>query len=170
MKIKYCSIMLSIILSTIGRASAEELSTQYQWTDPKTGKVVTRDYPPANLQMRQVERRGNIVILEVLGKHKFSDAVNLNTPQSAQIASQPSTAINNCLTAAREKFAWKDRESVRIEGEPIKTTSTDTGEVRQALILSVNAKNSYGAYGGAEYVQCILGTDHLTPIKVSKWP
>lgn len=170
MKIKYCFIMLSIIFSTIGRALAEEPSTQYQWTDPKTGKIVTRDYPPANLKMRQVERRGNIVILEVIGKHKFADAVNLKTPQSAEITSHSDTAIDNCLTEVRAKFVWKDRESVRIEGEPMKMTSTDTGEVRQALILLVNAKNSYGAYSGAKFFQCILGADHLTPIKVSKWP
>ena len=186
MKMKIYSIVFSIFFSVTNLALSadtmlfnanghrlnppEEPSLQYQWTDPKTGQIITREYPPANLKMHQVERRGNLVILEIIGKHKFADAVNLKTPQSAETASQPSTAINNCLTAAQERFAWKDRESVRIEGEPIKTTSTDTGEVRQALILSVNAKNSYGAYSGAEYFQCILGTDNLTPIKVSKWP
>lgn len=61
----------------------EKEGLSYQWVDPKTGKTVTKPYPPANLQMRQVERRGNLVILEVLGTHRFADSVNLNTPKSA---------------------------------------------------------------------------------------
>ena len=170
MKLNYCSIMLSIILSMIGRASAEELSTQYQWTDPKTGQIVTRDYPPANLQMRQVERRGNLVILEVLGQQKFADSVNLNTPKSAEVAQDKETAAEKCLSKIKGSYDWKDSNSVRIEGEPAKTTTTTTGEVRQALMLKINGKNSYGAYSGPKDFTCVLGVDNLTPIKIIKWP
>ena len=86
----------------------EEPSIQYQWIDPKTGQIVTREYPAANLQMHQVERRGNIVILEVLGKHKFADAVNLNTPKSVEVAQDKETAAEKCLSKIKGSYDWKD--------------------------------------------------------------
>jgi len=46
----------------------------YQWTDPKTGQVKNAPHPPANLEMRQVERRPDgIIVLEVLPPKKSAN-------------------------------------------------------------------------------------------------
>lgn len=144
----------------------EEVATQYQWVDPKTGKTVTKPYPPANLQMRQVEQRGNVVILEVIGASKFADTINLATPKSAGAAQDSGTAAESCVNAIREQYNWKDPDSVRIEGQPLPGVSNRTGETRNCLTLMVNAKNSYGAYSGSKPITCILGTDHQSIIQV----
>lgn len=144
----------------------EDKSLSYQWVDPKTGKTVTKPYPPANLQMRQVERRGNLVILEVIGAHRFADSVNFATPKSTEAAHDSGSATESCLNAIREKYNWKDPDSVRIEGQPLPGVSKKTGEARKCLTLTVNAKNSYGAYSGSKPITCILGTDHQTVIQV----
>jgi len=184
MKLKYCAIIFSATFGVAGLVSAQtvfdangrrlnapqEPSTQYQWTDPKTGKVITREYPPANLQMRQVERRGDLVILEVIGAHKFSDAINLATPKSVEEKEKSGgSALDNCVTKIRDKYSWKDPDSVRVDSEPSKTMTTATGEVRQALIIKINAKNSYGAYAGAKTYRCIIGADNSTPISINEW-
>lgn len=144
----------------------QEPETQYQWVDPKTGRTVTKPYPPANLQMQQVERRGNVVILEVLDTDRFVDSVNLATPKATEAAQDSGTATESCPNAIREQYNWKDLDSVRIEGQPLSGVSTKTGEARKCLTLIVNAKNSYGAYSGSKPITCILGTDHQTVIQV----
>lgn len=148
---------------------ADDAPLQYQWADPKTGKVVTKDYPPANLQMRQVDRRGNLIILEVIGQSKFSDAINLATPKSAKADQSSGSPLENCISMIRRQHNRKDPESVRIEGAPAKIVATATGEVRNALLLDVNAKNSYGAYGGSKLYRCILGADNVTPIDIKEY-
>lgn len=45
-----------------------ERQRQYQWTNPNTGKVIVKPYPPANIQMRQTGKSadGWTVYLEVI--------------------------------------------------------------------------------------------------------
>lgn len=159
MRIKNFSVMLIILFSMVKHALAEEPSTQYQWTDPKTGKLVTRDYPPANLQMRQVERRGHVVILEVIGAHKLSDAVNLATPKSVE-ASSSDDAIKNCFSAVQGRL--KDPYSAVLEGGGPGGFTTEKGAARQQVVISVNAKNGYGGYAGSKSYICVLQMDNVT--------
>ena len=64
------------IFDADGNLISKEPEIRYQWIDPKTGQTVTKPYPPANLQMRQVERRSDgTVILEIIGKTKFADVI-----------------------------------------------------------------------------------------------
>lgn len=142
----------------------EDPGLQYQWKDPRTGDIVTREYPPANLYMRQVERRGNLIILEVERKVKFSEVGLQSTPPSVE--SSDTKLIDRCLDAARAQGGYKDPDSLKIEGEPLITFTPYTGAVRRAVTIHVNAKNSYGAYVGAKPVGCIFAADNETILKV----
>lgn len=149
----------------------------YQWTDPKTGKSITSEIPPpTNLNVREIDRRkegiNTVVILEATLKEKdpgppkgsvevkYKGMPEKKAPQAAD-------ASATCLSAARDRIAYKDPDSLRIEGPPIIRYTTATGEVRQSITIMVNAKNSYGAYAGAKPVTCILGADNATVISVS---
>jgi hypothetical protein len=136
---------------------------EYQWKDPRTGETVTKTYPPANLKMRQTGRSadGWITYLEVEGKAKFEDAVNLSTPQSTENADQSESALSaQCLSELAGHRHYKDPNSLRIEGTPHLGFSTATGEVRRSVTMLVNGKNSYGAYAGAKHVTCVFAADN----------
>lgn len=60
--------------------------------------------------------------------------------------------IEDCLALLKKQYAFKDPESVRVEGEKTIIVYKD-GE--RFLSLNVNAKNSYGAYAGAKQVFCM---------------
>ncbi|CDH46981.1 hypothetical protein [Candidatus Contendibacter odensensis] len=73
-------------------------------------------------------------------------------------ASRPSTPgmppdnAYTCLDYIRGHLDWKDRKSLRIEGKP---DTTVDGKLA-TITIHVNAKNSFGAYGGAESFICQL--------------
>lgn len=144
----------------------EDQGLQYQWQDPRTGKIVTKSYPPANLHMRQVERRGNLVILEVERKIKFSEAGLQKPPTSVESDDSESDLVARCLDAAREMGGYKDPDSLKTEGQPLITFTPYKGAVRRAVTINVNAKNSYGAYGGSKPVGCIFAADNQTVLRV----
>ena len=148
----------------------------YQWTDPKTGKAVTSEIPPpTNLNVREIDRRkegiNTVVILEATLKEKDpgppKGSVAVKYKGSEKKEPQAADAIAACLSAARDRIAYKDADSLRVEGPPIIRYTTATGEVRQSITIMVNAKNSFGAYAGAKPVTCILGADNATVIAVS---
>ena len=60
-----------------------------------------------------------------------------------------------CLNYLKLAKSWKDPDSVRVEGS-YKTWDSDKSGARHILNIRLNAKNSYGAYGGAETFRCFL--------------
>ncbi len=62
----------------------------------------------------------------------------------------------DCFNVARRSIAWKDRESIRFEGSTGVGVEELTGEKKRFFGILVNAKNSWGAYGGADMVICYL--------------
>ncbi len=71
----------------------------------------------------------------------------VDTPE-IPVTEQQKTA---CLQYAKDRYAWKDKESVRIEDAQWGTVNGV-----KFLQLVLNAKNSYGAYGGGEYAGCFV--------------
>lgn len=145
----------------------EAQQRQYQWTDPNTGKTVTRPYPPANLQMRQTGKSpdGMMVYLEVIGGTRFSDVPLQQAPDNSSLVNEAARLADACLDVARQAGRYKDPDSLRIEGYPVVGFSTETGEVRRTVSIGVNGKNSYGAYAGAKPLTCIFGSDNQTVIE-----
>lgn len=68
--------------------------------------------------MRQVERRGNLVILEVIGTHRFADSVNLATPKSVGSGSSYEMYTNlPALDEAKIKIAAKRHIEIINKGD-----------------------------------------------------
>ncbi|WP_221800487.1 DUF4124 domain-containing protein [Oceanobacter mangrovi] len=64
----------------------------------------------------------------------------------------------SCLQHVLDTHSFKDPDSVRIEG--VKYAWLANGSLpRYAILLDVNAKNSWGAYVGAEQYRCYLSED-----------
>lgn len=55
-----------------------------------------------------------------------------------------------CFGYVRSHYTWKDSGSLRMEGKP---TIISNG-VLTTITINVNAKNSFGAYGGAKPYSC----------------
>jgi len=73
--------------------------------------------------------------------------VILDTPEIS-VTEQQKVA---CLRYAKDRYAWKDKESVRID-------DAEWGTVNGIKFLQIvlNAKNTYGAYSGGQYAGCFL--------------
>lgn len=69
-------------------------------------------------------------------------------------ASQSDSTLE-CIEHLKTKYKFQDPESIRVEGSK-KTWVTDNSGGRQVLVLELNAKNSYGAYGGSKSYSCFL--------------
>ncbi len=69
-------LIVIAFLSVFSTTVIAQPITGYQWTDPKTGQVKNAPYPPANLEMRQVERRPDgTIVLEILPPQKLLNTV-----------------------------------------------------------------------------------------------
>lgn len=65
-----------------------------------------------------------------------------------------------CLRHVLKTHAFKDPESVRIEGSEL-AWKVDESFPRYLILVNVNAKNSWGAYTGAKQYPCFLSEDGL---------
>jgi hypothetical protein len=63
--------------------------------------------------------------------------------------------LQACLHLITRTSGFKDPESVRLEGHYDKWESDKSG-ARHVMVLMINAKNSYGGYGGAEPFNCFI--------------
>lgn len=83
---------------------------------------------------------------------------------NADVADTRSKAIALCEAALRSAPAWKDRDSVRISRlSRVGFTTVQMHGTTLAVVqyvAAVDAKNSYGAYGGDKPAYCYLnGTE-----------
>ena len=92
------------------------------------------------------------------------ETISINKPAAGYVSDAYIRHENElgaiCLSHVRGFL--KDPDSAKIEGTPVTGISTKTGEVRKSVRISVNARNSYGGYSGAETVECVLGMDEKT--------
>lgn len=63
--------------------------------------------------------------------------------------------VQKCLGALTNNGGFKDPESARLQGYHFDWIQDDSG-ARRVLQLKINAKNSYGGYGGGKYYPCYL--------------
>ncbi len=75
-------------------------------------------------------------------------------PTETRKATQEETT--ECLKSIKGGVAYKDPESVRIEGDAYRVLYADGHTV---VLMEVNAKNSYGAYAGAKAAMCKYKSD-----------
>lgn len=169
------TLLISVLAAPV-LAQKEPPDLRYQWTDPKTGQVIIKDYPPANLIVREVERRPDgLVILEVLPNDAPSrygaGEVQGTLPYQSKKSNLPSDEElgQRCLEAARHSLAYFDPQSIRMEGTPQMRWAAIPGiGARQQIVIMVNAKNRYGGYVGAKPVVCTLRGDSQTIQEVSQ--
>ncbi len=83
---------------------------QYRWTDPRTGKVVVKAYPPANLPMRQIKRSpdGMMTDLEVIADE---------TPSNLESTVATSKVSSDAQGSLRESEVWLATEPERKAAE-----------------------------------------------------
>lgn len=76
-------------------------------------------------------------------------------PKPKEPQAPPTKAqIKMCVDYAKEQYQWKDKESVRADSAE---WSKDGGGPKGGiLILQLNAKNGYGAYGGSNWTSCLI--------------
>jgi hypothetical protein len=60
-----------------------------------------------------------------------------------------------CLAFLKSHGDFKDPDSIKLTGSFFDWVQDDSG-ARRVLQLKVNAKNSYGGYGGADFYPCFL--------------
>lgn len=80
--------------------------------------------------------------------------------------------ISVCFDDAKKRYQFKDPESLRIESstKPVAKVIDYAGVKLMAyeVIIYINGKNSYGAYGGAEPYLCHLSQDQKRAINIFK--
>ena len=69
--------------------------------------------------------------------------------------------VNDCYNYALDNIEWKDRSSVRLEGESSALDTTLDGVTEHTVSIHLNAKNSFGAYGGPKSVRCEIAGDRV---------
>ena len=75
--------------------------------------------------------------------------------------------IAQCVELAKNEYVWKDKESVRSD-EARWEGPSDNGS--RIMSLAINAKNTYGAYGGAKYAFCLFSKGKAVMIQVGDVP
>lgn len=60
-----------------------------------------------------------------------------------------------CIAYFKRAGDFKDPESIQVNGYFLDWLQDDSG-ARRVLQMDINAKNSYGGYGGAEWYPCFL--------------
>ncbi len=66
-----------------------------------------------------------------------------------------SALVEKCVSYFKRFGGFKDPDSIRVDGHFFDWLQDDSG-ARRVLQLKINAKNSYGGYGGAEFYPCFL--------------
>lgn len=77
--------------------------------------------------------------------------LNIETGRPSQSRLATQEEIDQCLKLIKIRYNYKDPDSLRVEGSSV-VAIYPSG--RKEVILSVNGKNSYGAYVGAKPAVC----------------
>lgn len=84
------------------------------------------------------------------------DAETVQVNVTGRSATSPDVdVVEQCFNYLKRSMNWKDPESLRLQNH-FKKWETDKSGARHILVLELNAKNGYGAYGGATYEQCFI--------------
>lgn len=86
------------------------------------------------------------------------DAKTIKVTPPAKLSSVTTSEaelIDECVAYFKRAGDFKDSDSIKVEGHFFDWLQDDSG-ARRVLQIKVNAKNSYGAYAGAEYRPCFL--------------
>ncbi|MDP2263277.1 MAG: hypothetical protein Q8K24_08975 [Hydrogenophaga sp.] len=99
-------------------------------------------------------------------------ALLISTAASAQHVVTPPQRL--CLAAIVDQFRFKDPASARIESAATWGSTTHTNAAGAAVpaarhTLIVNARNSYGAYAGAQIFECLLTLDEKRVLAVKSF-
>lgn len=83
-----------------------------------------------------------------------------------------SALVEQCVEVLKSTGGFKDPDSLKVEKYYNSWVQDDSG-ARRVLMLKINAKNSYGGYGGGEYQPCFLNHNgtKLSDIQryIDKW-
>lgn len=120
------------------------LGEMYEWRDPETGKLKLGDRPP-----------GGGVHYWKEGQRKPGDQV-AKPVAPPKISGATEQEVADCLHLLKQKYAFKDSHSLRVEGEQLTVTHENGNKI---INIYVNGKNSYGAYAGKKAVICQYTTD-----------
>ncbi len=75
-----------------------------------------------------------------------------------------------CIAQLPGSFAFKDPDSLKISSLGYATTTViphmGTKVMAKVYVLEVNAKNSYGAYTGAETYRCYTSMDDSRVLRI----
>lgn len=75
--------------------------------------------------------------------------IETGKPSESRMATQEE--INQCLKLIKIRYNYKDPDSLRVEGSSVVAVYPSG---RKEVMLSINGKNSYGAYAGAKPAVC----------------
>lgn len=92
---------------------------------------------------------------------------NITPPPLQSEKVDKSDILLQCLKVLKVTKLWKDPDSVKLEGHFTDWISDSSG-ARRVLVLMINAKNSYGGYGGAERHECFLNAAGTRLSKVQR--
>lgn len=73
--------------------------------------------------------------------------------------------VNECYKFAVNTIPWKDRSSVRLEGNGSGLVTTLDGVEENTVMVRLNAKNSFGAYVGTRVVSCEIKNNRVISAK-----
>lgn len=71
-------------------------------------------------------------------------------------------AVENCVDFLNRNGRITDSEGVKVQSHSYEWVTVKDIGARRMLHLMVNVRNEYGAYDGAESMQCLLMGDGLT--------
>ncbi len=136
-------IAMAFLLSFSTTVIAQSI-TGYQWTDPKTGQVKSAHYPPANLEMRQVERRPDgIIVLEVLPPQKSlitvtklgSGGIGIKKTEWEKIHGSPNRPCFSVADITQCNYKEDLFITSFISQHPIRSISYGNGNLKSQLSL-----------------------------------
>lgn len=134
---------LAALIATV--SSLPALSTQlYEWRDPATGKLMLGDKPPDNIQYWEEGQRKP-------GEQVPKPIAPPRPVAPPTIREATDQEVNDCLDFLKSKYSFKDQESLRVEGDRTAIVHKNGNKI---INISVNGKNSYGAYAGAKLTIC----------------
>jgi hypothetical protein len=87
-----------------------------------------------------------------------TQVITVNPPtnmHSGEGAQTLETLVEQCTASLRLSGGFKDPESIQVEGYSLDWLEDDSG-ARRVIQMNINAKNSYGGYGGVKSYPCFL--------------
>lgn len=129
-------MLKTALIAITAMLASPAMAQVYKCTDPATGEKV---YSQTQCSMSA----------EKIDVGTRPRRIERAMPESYRPATQ--AEIDSCIGALKRQYSYKDPESLRVEDEPV-IGIYSTG-LEEAMLM-VNAKNSWGAYAGADLVRC----------------